>query len=168
MNTSDSVGASPPTTLSKYLPHVTGLFAAGVVATLACRLPLVHSLSWTELIRSSFERLLAVFLAYSVTAFSLRLRKTGARAVDALCSTLRTSLAALWHAPLALFMRENSVWTLALAVVLMASVARSFHMLQDRDEPCDTTASPLFFFPSEFSLAESSPWFWRQMRSAGA
>lgn len=173
MNTFDSLGGSPPTTLSKYLPHTIGLLAAGVVASFACRLPPVHSLSRAELIGSSFERLLAVFLAYSVTAFILRLLRTGTRAGDALRQTLRTSLAALWLAPLALFIRENSVWALAVAVVFMASVARSFHLLQDRllqsrDEQRDTTELAFLFFPSEFSTAELSPWFWRQMWSTGA
>ena len=168
MNAFDLVGASAPRQLPKWMPPIGGLIAAVLVACLVCRLPLVHTLSWGELIGSSVECVLAVFLAGAVGTWGLCAARTGTRETATWRTILGTSLDALWLAPLALFIRESSTWGMAVAVVLVASLARSFYFLRDRDEPGDTGESILLLSRCEFTLSDSSPWFWRQTRAAGA
>ena len=162
MNAFDLVGASAPRQLPKWMPPIGGLIAAVLVACLVCRLPLVHTLSWGELIRSSVECVLAVFLAGAVGTWGLCAARTGMRETATWRTILGTSLDALWLAPLALFIRESSTWGMAVAVVLVASLARSFYFLRDRDEQGDTGESILLVSRCEFTLSDSSPWFWRQ------
>ena len=168
MNAFDLVCASAPRQLPKWMPPIGGLIAAALVAGLVCRLPLVHTLSWGELIGSSVECVLAVFLAGAVGTWGLSAARTGRRETATWRTILGTSLDALWLAPLALFIREGSTWGMAVAVVLVASLARSFYFLRDRDEPGDSGESILLLSRCEFTLSDRSPWFWRQTRAAGA
>lgn len=169
MNALDLIRESEPRPITRWLPPIAALLAGGTVASVVCRLPLVHSLSWTALVISSVERALAVFLASSVAAWGsyLILPSTVRLAPPRLI--LRASLDAVWLAPLALFMRENSAWAMAMATVLVASVAKSFHLIKEWSAQADGSESLVLSLSRiAFSPPESSPGFWRLLRAVGA
>ena len=168
MNTSDWVGISVPRPLPKWLPPIGGLLAAAVVASLVCRLPL-HSFSLGGLITSAVERVLEVLLANAVTLWGICAIAPRTIGIDARRLLLRTSLDALWLAPLVLFIRENSAWAMAMAAVLVASVVNSLRLLQNRPELADSDQSLILFLNrNPFSVPESTTYFWRQISAAGA
>jgi len=162
MSPFDLAETSPPSSVSKWLPSIGGLVAAGIVAYSVCRLPPVHTLSLGEVLGSAVADVLAVFTATAVTVAGLHVVLTGATA-NGWRSSLRTSFSALWFAPLALLIRENSLWAMAVSALLVISVAKSFRLLQSGRESGEPLVSG-----SKFSLLESSPWFWRQLYTAGA
>lgn len=169
MNTLDLLGVSEPRPIARWSPQLGGLLAAGVVAFVVCRPPLLHTLSWSEVVSAAVERVLAVFAASAVTAWVLFELQPATSALNARRLALRTSLDALWLAPLALFIRENSTWTIAMSVVLVATVTKSFRLLQDPSEQAQTEeSSDLSLYPNTFRPTESSLWFWRQLCAAGA
>lgn len=130
MNAFDLAGAAPRP-LPKWLPTVGGLLAAGVVGLFACRLPLLHTISWSELIASAVACVLEVLLASAVTVWAICAISPRAIAPDLRRFILRTSLPALWIAPLALLLRENSPWAIVITVVLVASAIKSVHLTPD-------------------------------------
>lgn len=169
MNTLNLLSASEERPITRWLPQTGGLLAAAVVAFTLCRPPLLHTLSWGEIVSAAVARVLAVFAASAATALVLYRLQAGTSAFNARRLALRTSLDALWLAPLALFIRENSAWTIAVAGVLTITVTRSLHLLQDPSELAQTEESPdLFLSLNTFGATESSSWFWRQLAAAGA
>ena len=88
--------------------------------------------------------------------------------VDARQLILHTSLNALWLAPLALLIQENSPWAILVTAVLVAGIVKSIRLLQAPD-PADIQES-LVPGPSSnpFSLLESTPGLWWQFCGAGA
>jgi hypothetical protein len=169
MNSFDVMESSSPRPVLKWLPPVGGLLTAAVVAFVVCRLPLVNTLSWGELISSAAECVVAVFLANAVSVWGLFAiqQETSGLAVWRL--VLRTSLDAVWLAPLAFFIRENSAWAMAIAAVFVSSAAKSFHLFQDGRERGDSSQWPAVCLTGgEFRIPESSPWFWRQVWAAVA
>jgi hypothetical protein len=169
MSTFDLVGASAPRPLPRWLPPTGGLLAAGGIAALVCGLPPFHSLSLAELIASAVARVLQVFLATAVTVWSLCAIQSRTIGFDTRRLVMRTSLDALWFAPLVLLLRENSAWAAVVAAVLVASVVKLFHFVRDRPQPADSEES-LVLGPNRnpFRALESSPTFWRQASGAGA
>jgi hypothetical protein len=169
MNTVDLFSASEPRPISRWLPPITGLLAGGIVSIVVCRLPLVHSLSWTGLVGSAVERAMAVFFASAVAARSAYLIRPATMRLAPPSVILRTAIDTIWLAPLALFIRENSVWAIAMAAIFVASVAKSFYLLRDWSDQDDGNASlVLSLSRNAFSPPESTPGFWRLMRAAGA
>ena len=169
MNTLDQIRESAPRPIIRWLPPIAALLAGGTVAAVVCRLPLVHSLSWTALLISSVERALAVFLASSVAAWGSHLIQPPTVRLAPPRLILRASLDAVWLAPLALFMQENSAWATAMATVLVASVAKSLHLIKDwGDQAGGSESLVLSLSPIAFSPPESSPGFWRLVRAVGA
>jgi hypothetical protein len=171
MNAFDLAGASAPRPLPKWLPQVVAVLAAGAVASFACRLPLLHTVSWGELVGSAVTCVLEVLLAsalavWGICAISLRTIALDRRRI------LRTSLAALWIAPLALFIREDSPWAIVIAAVLVAGVVKSVRLPQDSGlvdlEGSPQDASPLDSNRNAFSLLESAPSFRSQAFGGGA
>lgn len=167
VNTFDLVGTSAPRPLPKWLPPTGGLLVAAVVASFVCRWPVVHSLSLRELIGTAVENVLEVFLANGVTVWALcaippRITRLNPRRL-----ILRTSLDALWLAPLVLFIREDSAWAAVIAAVLVASVVKSFHVLHDADVGHSEESLLLALRCNPFSLTASSPCFRRQIFGAG-
>jgi hypothetical protein len=81
-----------------------------------------------------------------------------------------TSLDALWLAPLALFIRENSAWTVAIAAVLVSSVVKLFHSVQDGPDLTDHPAESLAFLLrcNPFRVLESSPDSRKLLSAVGA
>ena len=109
--------------------EISALTFAGAIAATACRLPSKRFSSWSELWAAALVRMLAVAIAsmgaaWAFSALSPNLSRGSSRRV-----VLETSLNALWLAPLALFIRENSIWaiaTAALAAVLATQSLRGF------------------------------------------
>ena len=167
MNAFDLVGTSAPRPFPKWLPHVGGLLAAAFVASFVSHLPLVHTLSPGEILGLAFENVLEVFLASAAVAWGLctiRPRPSGA---DTRRLILRTSLDALWLAPLALFIREDSLWAMPMAAVFVTRAVRSFRLLQDEPAPTDREESPLLFHRNALGPPQSSA-FWQQASGAAA
>jgi len=174
MNAFDPAGATPRP-LPKWLPPVGGLLAAGAVAWFACHLPLLHTVSWGELIVSATACVLEVLLASSVTVWAICALSPRAIALDMRRFILRASLPALWIAPLALLIRENSPWTIVIMAVLVASVIKSVRLTPDSglaDVVADVPGKaqePRVIHPNRnpFSLLESPPSFRRQAFGGG-
>ena len=166
MDTMNLTGASASRPLPKWLPQVGGLFAAGTVAFFVCRLPVLHTLSTGEVIGSAVGWVLEVLAASAVTVWVLSVIVSRTAIIDTPRSILRTSLDALWLAPLALFVRENSPWAMLMAVALVATAVRSFRSLQD-SVPAGEDARPTSP-DGTISLPQVPAQFWRQFASASA
>ncbi len=68
MNTLNLLSASEERPISRWLPQTGGLLAAAVVAFTLCRPPLLHTLSWGEIVSAAVARVVAVFAASAATA----------------------------------------------------------------------------------------------------
>jgi len=137
MNTLDLVGHSAPKPFPKCLPSVGGLFAAGAVASLICRLPLPLLVA-CGLLGATAASLSAVFLTSAVTVWGLGTIQPETSAIPARRLILRTSCDALWLAPLALFLCTRSVWAMPMAALFVACVTRSFWLFKgSAGEACD-------------------------------
>ena len=157
MTAFDLVGTSAPKAAPKWLPPAAGLVAAAFVAFFVCPWPVVHSLNPQTLIGIALVSLLEVFLANSVTQRTLA--ATHSRRPDSPRLPQEASFYALWLAPLALFIRENSLWAAVIAGVLAVSAVESFRTRKDRPES-ERPNCPIN--EGLFSLPESSPHLQRQ------
>ena len=115
--------ASAPKRVPKSLPPIAGWLCAAIIACIVSVLPRTRSLSWGDLLLSSVERVLAVFLIGIITAWMLYSIADRDHGANGRLAALRAATAALWLTPLALFLRENSVWAMALAAILASSIA---------------------------------------------
>jgi Ca2+/Na+ antiporter len=167
MNAFDLAGVSAPRPLTRWLPPVGGLLAAAAVALLACRLPTLHTVSWGELIGSAITCVLGVLLASAITVWGICFLSRRSIAFDTRRLVLRTSLIALWIAPLALLIREKSPWAIVITAVLVANFVRLVRFPQDIGRSAVEEFSPqesnpdksLNFDPNRnpFRLLESAP-----------
>ena len=167
MTAFDAVSIAPRT-LPKWLPPVGGLVAAAIVASIVCRLPFSRSLSFSELIGLAVQSVLEIFLTTAVTVWILCAVSSQTVALEARHLILRTSLNALWFAPLVLFIRENSPWLAATTAVLVPGVVKSARLLRPPGSTEGQDAPLLDPRSNAFSLLDSSPGFWRQVCGAGA
>ena len=177
MNAFDLAGAAPRP-LPKWLPPLGGLLAAGTVALFACRLPLLHTISWGELIASAAACVLEVLLASATTVWAICAISPRAIAPDTRRFALRTSLPVLWIAPLALLIRENSPWAVVMTAMLVASFVKSVGLPQDSgwpefqdsgiQEPQAQESRIIDPNRNPFSPLESAPPFRRQVFGGGA
>ena len=130
---------------AKFLPPLAGLLVAATVAG-SPGLPSNRLLSWPELLGSAAQRVLTVSLACVVTISALYAILMRRHTPELEESVLKMSLAAMWLAPLTLFIRENSIGTTAIAAVF-------------------TVVLTQFFFsalaPASWILSESSPAFFQ-------
>jgi hypothetical protein len=152
-----SEGMQPPLPLA-------GLLAAAITAFAICRLPTPLFMSWGHLIASATGRVFTVF-------FAATLSNVGPYRTKGACGAswhlaLRMALGAIWLAPLALFIRENSGWALLIAAILIASVGGSFRLLQNASGN-EIPSLGCAFETSSFSLLESPNWF-AQFYAVGA
>lgn len=108
---------------------------------------------------SAVERVLTVFLVSAATVWGLSTIVHDRKGMDVWDIGLRTSLDALWLAPLALFVCEGSPWAMAIAAPLAASVTKSFRFLPDDPEGPERPPV-LSLSTSTFNLPDSSFWFW--------
>ncbi len=167
MSTFDLVGTFAPKPFPKWLPLAGGLLAALTVATFVSRLPLVHTLSPAEILGLAIENVLEVFLVSAAVAWGLSAIRPRPSGADTCLLILRTSLDALWLAPLALFIREDSIWAMPMAAVFVTRAVTSFRSLRDEPGPIDREASPLFPLRTTLGAPQSST-FWEQAAGAGA
>jgi len=167
MNAFDLVGTSAPRPFPKWLPPAGGLFAAGLVAAFVNHLPLVHTLSPGEILGLAVENVLAVFLASAAVVWGLCAIRPGTTGPDTRRLILRTSLDALWLAPLALFIRENSLWVMVMAAVFATRAVKSFRLPRYASEQSDREEALLLSHRNSFGLRQSSA-FWPQASGAGA
>jgi len=167
MNAFDLLETSAPRPFPKWLPPAGGLLAAGLVAAFVSHLPLVHTLSPGEILGLAVENVLEVFLSSAAVVWilcAIRQRPTG---LDTRCLIRRTSLDAVWLAPLALLIRENSLWAMIMAAVFATKAVRLFRSLQDQPELTDRQESPLLCDSGAFGTAQSSA-YWQQGSGAAA
>jgi hypothetical protein len=167
MSTFDLIGTFAPKPFPKWLPLAGGLLAALTVATFGSRLPLVHTLSPAEILGLAIENVLEVFLVSAAVAWGLSAIRPRPSGADTCLLILRTSLDALWLAPLALFIREDSIWAMPMAAVFVTRAVTSFRSLRDEPGPIDREASPLFPLRTTLGAPQSST-FWEQAAGAGA
>jgi hypothetical protein len=167
MNAFDLIGTSAPKPFPKWLPSAGGLLAAALVASFVSRPPLVHTLSPAEILVLAVENVLEVFLVSAAVAWGLSAIRPRPTEVDRLRLILRTSLDALWLAPLALFLREDSLWAMPMAALFVTRAVRSFRSLQDDPEPADREEPQPLFHQVAFTLPPSSA-FRLQASGAGA
>jgi hypothetical protein len=131
MSLLDPPKTAPLSPVARSFPAIAGLLAAGAVIALVGSVLPPRTLSWTQLLGSAVQRIgtASLVCALFVSAFcaiSSRISRTqSARLV------IQTSQAAIWLAPLALFIRENSLWTITLAAVFAILAARALYALQE-------------------------------------
>ncbi len=142
-----------------------GLIAATITAFAMCRLPAPHFMSWSHLLASATERVFAVFLAATLSNVGLY-RTKAAGGASHWHFPLRMALCAIWLAPLALFVSEDSAWALPITATLIVGIGTSFRMLpnaSDNEIPSLVDA----YETSSFSLLES-PHPFKQFFAVGA
>ena len=153
-----SEGMQPPLPLSE-------LIAATITAFAMCRLPSPHFMSWSQLLASATERVFAVFLVAILSNVGLYRTKEACGASH-WHFPLRTALCAIWLAPLALFISEDSAWALPITATLIVGIDTSFRLLpnaSDNEIPSLVDA----YETSSFSLLES-PHPFKQFFAVGA
>jgi hypothetical protein len=142
-----------------------GLLAGAITAFAICLLPAPPFMSWSHLIVSASGRVFAVFFA--ATLSNMRLHRTkGACGASSWHLALRMAVGAIWLAPLALFILEDSGWALLTTAILITNIGASFRLLRnasDNEIPSVVCA----FKTSSFSLLESPNWF-KQFGAVGA
>jgi hypothetical protein len=168
MNPSDLDRLSTAKRHPERLPTVAGFLTAGVAAWFVSSLPLLRSLSVVELVASAVERALAVFIACSVLALAVCVVATGMNLVAAMRLALTTSMSALWLAPLAIFIREHSPWSMAMAAVFVAGATYSSRLVGARLTLNDGDEASLSRTKGAFALLESSAPSRRQATAACA
>jgi hypothetical protein len=167
MNAFDPLETSAFKPFPRWLPPAGGLFAAGLVAAFVSHLPLVHTLSPGEIIGLAVENVLEVFLSSAGVVSILCAIRPCPTGLATRRLIVRTALAALWLAPLALFIRENSLWAMVIVALFATQAVKFFRSLQDQPEPTDREESPLLCHSAAFGPAQSSA-FWQQGPGAAA
>lgn len=113
-----------PTQVRALAPPALGLIAAACLAWIMCPAPPAHLLTWHELFVSSAVYVLRLLVSGAATAgaYAILGRRPGSRIRAIPWSTVT---AAVWFAPLAVWLSENSVWAVAVGVILAAHVTRA-------------------------------------------
>jgi len=132
---------SAPRPFPEWLAPTAGLFIAGMIACLGCRLPRHGVFSWPELFRSAAERVALVFVVCSTTVWSIRLVRRDKSRADGQAPILRTSLDAVWLVPIILLLCEDSAWAIAIAAFATAATTRLFRSLLRRSDLVETEES---------------------------
>lgn len=139
---------------SRSLPFLAGFLVSCTVAALTFQQPSFHSLSWPHLLGIALEQVLTVSLICVVTVALLLPSKMYRDREQYVQAVRRASVAALWIAPLVLFVRENSSWAIfvsATLTVLIASQLNDAPNASDANQDDELLTSlspdplPLFF-----------------------
>lgn len=155
--------ASAPRRIPAWFPFIGGVLVASAVAAFAGDLPRVHSLSWGGLLGSAIERELGVVLAGAITAWALcaMWHGTEGRRIELV---LQTCFHAFWLPPLALFIRENSLWAPVIGALLVASITKSLRLMFSESPADESDDLPMFSLQHDaFMVATPTPWIWRQV-----
>src|SRR5579859_320008 len=139
------IGETAPRPITYWAPPLAALLASAGMAFFACPVPPAHSLSWSGLFWAAAAYVSSVFLAgpaVTLALYAILRRRTELDIRDA----LRMAAAAIWFAPLAIFLSEMSMWAIIAAVVLVASVTRLLRRYYDEmpggSEPESLDAAP--------------------------
>lgn len=118
------IGETSSRPIAYWAPPLAGLLAAGCLAFLRCPVPPPNPLSWARLFATAAVYVLSAFMAGPAAMFAIY--PILPRRVDLGIGdvALRTAAAAVWFAPLAIFLSQMSMWAIAAAGVLVASVTR--------------------------------------------
>lgn len=130
-----------------------GLAFAAIVAAVVCRLPAVRLFSWSELYGAALLRMLEVWIACSGAAWAFSALAPILSGTELRHLIFGISLNALWLAPLALFIRENSLWTLVLPAIVAVLVTLSIRDVQPPPAAGSREESLLFsLYPDNLPL----------------
>lgn len=117
---------------------LTGLLVAAIF-TASGDWPPSHFLSWAQLLGTAAQRVLLASLICVITVSILCGIVSRRSRIESDRVVAQMSVASMWLAPLALFIRENSVWTLAIAAVFTVVVTRSLlPVARCPDSPADS------------------------------
>jgi hypothetical protein len=125
------IGETTSRPIVYWAPSMAALLAAACLAVLACPVPPSHSLSWARLFWTATLYVLSSFMAATAVAFALYAILPRNAALNIRDVALRTSAAAIWFAPLAIFLSEMSMWAIVAAGALVASVTRLMRLYHD-------------------------------------
>ena len=149
--------------MASILPGPAGLLVAAIFAASILG-PSTRFLSWGQLLGAAAQRVLMVSLVCVITVSILSAIVSRKSSIESDRVVARMSTASLWLAPLALFIRENSVWTLAIAAVFTVVVTRSLLPLAWRPDSSQDSSllsqhndnlPPSFHFMPPISAAAS-------------
>lgn len=107
----------------RWAPSFAGLLAAGWVAWLACPTPPKQLLTWDDLWGVIAKYSAALFLTSTLIGWGSAIFLSGGSRREAGRIILRTSVIAIWFAPLAIFLSERSLWSVPIMGFLVAGVA---------------------------------------------
>lgn len=145
-------------------PSIGGLIAAGIVAFLMCGFPPRHFLSLGQLIGSAVERVFVILSASAVTICVLGAMQRAEHEHPERLLMLRTTFDALWFAPLALFVCEDSGWAAAIIAVLVVSIIKSFRCHEDHSRQVEDEATPAYSLAgTTIEVWEAQSWFFPQL-----
>ena len=120
------------------LPILAGLLVAATFAA-SVGWPPTRYLSWAQLLGAAAQRVLLVSLVCVITVSILCGIVSRKNRIESDRVVAQMSVASLWLVPLVLFIRENSVWTLAIAAVFTVVVTRSLlPVARCPDSPADS------------------------------
>jgi hypothetical protein len=120
-----------------------GLIAAAITAIAIGHLPPPHFVSRNALLISAAGRVGLIFLSSALSNFSFY-RTKGISGISAWRTATRASIGALWLAPLALFVSEDSSWALVVTAIFVVSVGLTFRRARNSsDENYDAPRSML-------------------------
>ena len=102
-------------------PAVGAVLFAAAVAAATCGLPSRRFLSWSELWGAAVVRVLAVSISAIIAAWA----RSALSQLQSRRIKVAAFLNAIWLAPLALLVREHSIWAVAIAAILAVSATQS-------------------------------------------
>ena len=131
----------PSPAVVEWGPLAAGLVAAAWVSWIECPAPPAHPLSWRDLFGFASTCVLLVFVASAMAVLTAYVLRSRGQDVEVPGITLRTALAAVWLAPLAVFLAGSSSWAMAAAAALVASVTQLVCSRRNLSEPVTPEAS---------------------------
>jgi hypothetical protein len=102
-------------------PTVAALLFAGAIAAATCGLPSRRFLSWSALWGAALVRVVAVSISAIIAAWTF----SALSQLESRRTIVGAFLNAIWLAPLALLVREHSIWAVAIAAILAVFATQS-------------------------------------------
>lgn len=131
---------------------LTGLSAGALTAVSISYLPAIRFFSWTSLLAGAALRVFLVFLAAFVTSLGIHRNSKSAMPGRA---ALKPAVMAVWLAPLALLLRQRSIWMLAVVGIFVAIVGMTFYRREEHALVPEGGSAEHPNRPELFSLIES-------------
>ena len=118
------IGQNAPRPITYLAPPLAALLATACLAFIACPVPPSHPLSWAGLFWTATGYVLSLFMAAPTVMFALYTMLRRRMELNIRNVALRSSAAAIWLAPLMIFLSEMSMWAMIAAGLLVASMTR--------------------------------------------